>query len=177
MGEDFGKNTRELASASSLADFVRLLVNTLPSEMEKVLTTYSKEQPLPDMRGQDCAIIQAIQETKFYQEVAAIYRPGDSGTVCSMTESNGCSCSFSHALSVLSLACLLLIHKKDPPLQPATELCVDPSNGSSGMKWHHDLINGLPHIVANEVRHVARMLEGLVDLEEEEEKRGSRQET
>eukprot|EP00903_Cladosiphon_okamuranus_P008074 g7788.t1 len=100
--------------------------------------------------------------------------PSSSLPCSSSAEEHGCGCSSRHVLTVLTYAFLLLLHKLDHESSCGegaggggdAEGDMDGAGGgASGPLWRNDPLRLLPAPVVDEVKHVAGMLRGLVEME------------
>ncbi|CAM9932974.1 unnamed protein product, partial [Discosporangium mesarthrocarpum] len=222
-------DVKDLAKADSLGEFVRRLMQVLPSEMEQLLTTFREGYPSAEGHGRgEGVVIQAIQGTEVYTEVAKAYHFSEGDSTCGegpgaavaegagdgdgawasalaagsgprsavLSESRGCGCSTKHAMSVLVLSCLLLLHEEYGPARASVVRAAGEegqSLGGAGFRaglgdggvggdtrggrgtgdlswvlWWKDPVAHVPEAVAHEVKHVANILRGLVDMKEVE---------
>lgn len=186
---------REFQKATTVEEFVPLLLARLPPVMEDLLTTFNSTgcSACASGQAQDGLVLQAIQGTEAYREVARLESHGGSdscddraraarrdepngaaqGGSCS--EAAGCGCSSRHVLSIITYALLAMLHKRDAAIAAVSASAAGAgagagvSVGGGGQKepvWHRDPLATLPKPVADEALHVAGMLGGLMEMEE-----------
>lgn len=92
----------------------------------------------------------------------AATKPAPSSGCSEGIDSGGCGCWSRHMLSVVTYAVLNLLYKQEMAVAVAAGVGGSPL---SSFAWSVDPLAGLPKTVADEARHVAQMLEGLVEME------------
>lgn len=105
--------------------------------------------------------------------------PSPSSSSSFWAEEHGCGCSSRHVVTIMTYAFLLLLHKRDHEGSCGAGAGADadadagPSDAEGGGDggdlpeplWRKDPLRLLPAPVADEARHVAGMLRGLVEME------------
>lgn len=146
---------REFQEATTVTEFVPLLLARLPPIMKDLLTMFNTAgySACSSGQAQDGLVLQAIQGTQAYREVSRLesYSSGG-GDVCdddnggarvaeregpggafrndSYPEGAGCGCPSRHALSILTYALLTMLHKRDAAI-PAGGAGVGVGGGST----------------------------------------------
>lgn len=204
-----------LTDAKTVGEFVSPLLACMPPEVHDLLTMFNATGQSRCAQAQDGFVLQAIQGTEAYHEIARIKRMkpvaanskktsdqningdgssrgsgGDRAPACTTIESRpasgvcptgpevSCGCSMRHTLAILTYALLSLLHNCEAGVGSAGGARPESINGNASgtgagetaqimtaSAWSEDPLAGLPDSVANEARHVANILQGLVDMD------------
>lgn len=140
---------REFQEAATVEAFVPLLLARLPPVVKDLLTMFNSTgcPACTSGQAQDGLVLQAIQGTEVYREVARLQGFGgasggyDDGTLAarrdepdgatqsgSCPEGARCGCSSRHVLSIMTYAMLTMLHKRD-----AAAAAVSSSGGGAGV--------------------------------------------
>lgn len=169
------KGRAEYMEAKEVKDFVTALLAHLPPEVQNLLMTFDASDCECSGKEQDGLVFQAIQGTQAYQEIVRIERSevlqkdSTAGEECNVNcggnaehddpPDSSCDCSSRHILSVVAYAILTILHKLHKSVRSSAE------SADGARVWHRDPLGSLPLSVASEARHVATILEGLVQME------------
>lgn len=131
----------------------------------------------PDTCDASCGAVDGLAPPSPQQGAAAVVAPFPSSVPVSPSptslssywaEEHSCGCSSRHVVTIMAYAFLLLLHKRDHEGGHGGGAGAGPGDGADDLPepvWRKDPLQMLPTPVADEAKHVAGMLRGLVEME------------